>query len=278
MGIPANNSMGVGAAGTPPAGDLAQAVLSGVISAVGPTAPFPFQGWGNFSLWASVKTTLTTTAGSLTASVGSGTGIAAGGSVNSANVPPGTTWATFSGTSGTLALPPQTYWGALDEAGKITGMASNAGLLAAGVTGPNVPSGATVASLIGANSVMLSAPPAQIAALNNAQPFVFTPTGNAVTAGADANATFTAASLQWSGLVQLERSFDGGSTWNCCNAGSGGALAQYAGGPVNVSWTEPERGVLYRFNCTSYTSGTINFRISQTAGGAMSLTLGGVAY
>jgi hypothetical protein len=38
--------------------------------------------------------------------VSSGTGIAVGQTVKSANVPPGTTWATFSGTSGTFDFAP----------------------------------------------------------------------------------------------------------------------------------------------------------------------------
>ncbi len=78
--------------------------------------------------------------------------------------------------------------------------------------------------------------------------------------------------------VEISYSDDGGYTWNCCNVGSTGTLAQYPSGPINTSWTEPELGVLYRFNCVAYTSGTINYRMSQNSGGAMSLTLGGVAY
>jgi hypothetical protein len=104
MGITA--LAGVAAVGTPPAGDQANAVLSGSFSAVGPSQPLALWGSFNFLLWGSVNTSLTTTSGSLTASVVSGTGIAAGQAVNSVNVPPGTTWASFSGTSGTLALPP----------------------------------------------------------------------------------------------------------------------------------------------------------------------------
>ena len=44
---------------------------------------------------------------------------------------------------------------------------------------------------------------------------------------------------------------------------------------LNVAWAEPERGVLYRFNCTAYTSGTINYRMSQNAGIAASIAFGG---
>lgn len=63
------------------------------------------------------------------------------------------------------------------------------------------------------------------------------------------------------GTVQLERSFDGGTTW----------LPITAAGTQIYTWTapaseiaaEPEANVSYRLNCTAYTSGTINYRISQ---------------
>lgn len=283
MGILPNNSLGVGASGSRPAGDLAAAVVIGSFAGVGPSAPFAFQGWANLAIWATVTTTLTTTAGSLSASVSSGTGIAAGGSVNSVNVPPGTTWGTFSGTSGTLALPPLTFAGSIDESGVITGMASTTGLLGATVTRPSgsaapaLAAGTTVSAILSATSVLLSLAPTSFATLNVQNHFIFAPTGNAVLGGTDANAVFTGPALTWSGTVEFERSFDGGATWICCNLSSG-ALAQYTGGPVNTSWNEPERGVCYRFNCTAYSSGTINYRMSQTSGGAMSLTTGGYAY
>lgn len=67
--------------------------------------------------------------------------------------------------------------------------------------------------------------------------------------------TFTAS-------VALERTFDGGTTWLNCSldaAGSPNALTV----PVALICEEPEPGVLYRLNCSSYTSGTVNWRISQ---------------
>jgi len=274
MGIPAG--IGVGASGIPPAGDIAHAVLTGTFTAIGPSQPFGFQGFANFAVWASINTALTTTAGSLSASVSSGTGLAAGVAVNSVNVPAGTTWATFSGTTGTLALPTQSYYGLIDEAGTITGMPSTTGLLGAAVTGPGIPGGTTVASVLSSSSVALSAAPTSIPALAIPQSFTFAPTGAAIrVSGADSKATFTGAGIGWTGLVNIERSFDGGSTWIVCNAGP--SLAQYPSGPVNTSWNEPERGVLYRLNCVAYSSGTINYRISQTAAAAMALTTGGVA-
>lgn len=57
----------------------------------------------------------------------------------------------------------------------------------------------------------------------------------------------------WVGTVLLERSFDGGTTWHT-----------YATHTANVEDKVPEseEGVLYRLNCSAYTSGTINYRLS----------------
>jgi hypothetical protein len=56
------------------------------------------------------------------------------------------------------------------------------------------------------------------------------------------------------GTVQLQRSFDDGSTWL--------EVAEYTSGAESVG-KEPEKGVLYRFECTAFTSGTINYRMAQ---------------
>ncbi len=60
--------------------------------------------------------------------------------------------------------------------------------------------------------------------------------------------TFTAS-------VQLERSFDAGTTWLQA------ATARTA--PDSFVCVEPEAGVQYRLDCTSFTSGAINYRVSQ---------------
>jgi len=60
---------------------------------------------------------------------------------------------------------------------------------------------------------------------------------------------------------QLERSFDAGAHWSPITAA----------GTQRYIWTTPESevaqedqyGVMYRLNCTAYTSGTVNYRISQ---------------
>ena|SRR5271154_5225090 len=77
----------------------------------------------------------------------------------------------------------------------------------------------------------------------------------------------------WSGSVQLERSFDGGTTWLVCGLGGAGQQAIYATAnqDVSVVFGEPERSVLYRVHCTALTVGPLNYRLSQSGGAAMSL-------
>ena len=190
---------GVGATGAPASGDQANAVLSGTISAVGPTNPFAFRGSFNVAIYATINTTLTATAGSGSATVASAAGLAAGDAINSP----------------------------------------------AGV----VPQGVTIGALVG-TTVTLAFPP-NFAAAN-------------VVGGADAGALFTGSSIAWSASLQLEKSFDGGATWLVDQIFAGG-------GPAVMQISEPERNVAYRLNCTSYTSGVINYRISQTGAGATSL-------
>ena len=65
----------------------------------------------------------------------------------------------------------------------------------------------------------------------------------------------------FSATVQLERSFDGGTTWQYLTSG----------GTQTYKWTaiaseqnqEDEYIAIYRLNCTAFTSGTVNYRISQ---------------
>ena len=68
-----------------------------------------------------------------------------------------------------------------------------------------------------------------------------------------------------SGIVDIERSFDAGSTWNAISKNSAGEQASYdvATFPFNGTIEEPEYRTLYRLNCTSYISGTITYRIGQ---------------
>lgn len=71
--------------------------------------------------------------------------------------------------------------------------------------------------------------------------------------------------------VQLERSYDSGTTWCVISVATAGAPVQMnrwtydSGTLANQSSVieEPEPGVVYRLNCTAYTSGTLAYRISQ---------------
>lgn len=76
----------------------------------------------------------------------------------------------------------------------------------------------------------------------------------------------------WVGTARLERSFDGGTTWIVASAG-GGQASWSTGTDLSFVFGEPEKGVLYRLNCTAYTSGTINWRFSTSGVAAMSLGL-----
>ncbi len=80
----------------------------------------------------------------------------------------------------------------------------------------------------------------------------------------------------WSGTVRLERSFDGGTTWVVCGIGGSGAQATWVGASADISIVvgEVERGMLYRLNCTAYTSGNINYRMSTTGQAAISFAVG----
>jgi hypothetical protein len=156
--------------------------------------------------------------------------------------------------------------------------------------GPGIPAATTVLAIATAavaptstspgipGAVQLSKTPTTAPANNYPQPmFTFARTGNAITtSGDDAAALFTGAGITFNATVQLERSFDGGATFIPGNIGAG-ALAQFTGAavtPVDLTFGEPEKNVLYRLNCLAWTSGTINYRISQTGGAAESLAIG----
>ncbi len=91
---------------------------------------------------------------------------------------------------------------------------------------------------------------AGINAGQNPQPAVFKDVFNAALWG-----TFVA-------TVRLEKSFDGGTTWLPVSKDASGSAASYTA-PCALGVYEPEHNVIYSWNCTSYISGTINYRISQ---------------
>lgn len=69
------------------------------------------------------------------------------------------------------------------------------------------------------------------------------------------------------GTIELDRSFDGGTTWVPVSLDALGDKASYTQ-PISVTGFECENGVVYSVNVTAYTSGTINFRVSGPQYGA----------
>jgi hypothetical protein len=65
----------------------------------------------------------------------------------------------------------------------------------------------------------------------------------------------------FSATVVVERSFDDGSTWHPVAKNTDGDAASYTA-PLSLSAAECETPMLYRLNCTSYSSGTVTYRIS----------------
>jgi hypothetical protein len=63
------------------------------------------------------------------------------------------------------------------------------------------------------------------------------------------------------GTAELQRSFDGGTTYVPCGIDAAGDVADYTS-PVSLVIAEGEPGVYYRWACTAFTSGTIVTRIS----------------
>lgn len=59
--------------------------------------------------------------------------------------------------------------------------------------------------------------------------------------------------------VKLQRSFDNGTNWHDLTA-VGTAIAAFTTA-VSEVWVEPEAGVIFRLNCTAYTSGTVTYRL-----------------
>lgn len=55
--------------------------------------------------------------------------------------------------------------------------------------------------------------------------------------------------------IDLERSFDDGSTWE---------VRQSFTADASTAILEPEKGVKYRLTCSAYTSGTVTYRIGSS--------------
>jgi hypothetical protein len=65
------------------------------------------------------------------------------------------------------------------------------------------------------------------------------------------------------GTVEVDRSMDSGANWAVVAADGIGTPASYTH-PIGILGLEIEPGVLYRLNCTSFSNGPINYRLSQS--------------
>lgn len=75
--------------------------------------------------------------------------------------------------------------------------------------------------------------------------------------------TGTGTSGSFNGTVALERSLDGGTTWIPVATDGTGTQAIYTTA-VAVAGQEPQHAA-YRFDCTTYVSGTINYLLTKVA-------------
>lgn len=292
----ARPSLGVSASGKSPYSyDGANTVLQGTISAVGPTPPLPFYGPMNLAIWGEYTTSLDVTNGSLSGTVGAAGPLAAGAAINSTVLPYGSVMSAIGGGGGvtiTIVLPVYTYAGQVrNNVAQITDLEATSLLLGATASGYGVSAGQTVTSIVTAaqaknvnlaNAIRGTVGLSAVATANPEQdtpsPYAFAlHQSGAITTGTDAAAIFTSAAIGLTGNVQLERSFDGGQTWLVCNIGGSGALAQWSTAtPINISFGEPERLVLYRLNQYALTPAAgfaLKYRISETGQAATTLSV-----
>lgn len=292
MGVPGARIGVVSAQGSPYGdADRANGVVQGTIAGIGPQKAFLVQGPMNLWIYDELVATLNTTAGSLNATaIGLGAS-AVGMAVNSVNVPKGTTIGTYADPDATLLMPVYTYPGKIvNGIARITDLPSTRFLVGATVSGYGIPAATTVSAIAtpavepttlspGSKGIVtLSA--AANATPTNDEPIMFEfrlAAGAILTTGADAAAAFTSAGLGLTGTVQLERSFDGGSTWIPANVGSAGVIAVWSTAtPVSITFGEPEFGILYRLNCLTYSGAagnTLKYRISATGQAATTVAV-----
>jgi hypothetical protein len=221
--------------------------------------------------------------GTNSGTVAADTYLTVGDAVNSTLAPPGTTVLTKNG-AGTLTFAFPTYSFPCN-------LIQSAALSLAGAS---LPSGITLAMLVGATisspdgyfasgvtvlgvgpdnaSLLLSAAPTSVPSTTTPVAIEFALTSKSLTAGTDANSTFNGATTVLGGTVtvQVERSFDGGYKWVAANIGGGGTPATFAAlaNALSLSFGDPEAGSLYRLNCLSFAAAiattSLNYRWSAT--------------
>lgn len=296
MGIPAQFCLGD--FGTPPQGDQATGVISGQFTAVGLSSSFAFYGCANFSLVCSTTDVLTTTRGSFSATISGPTSgiLAPGTSIQYGSFfPNGAVLSTYAAGTGTIAFPPYFITAKLiagfdyiEGNFPTDGYVIGTNIIGSTIVGTGIASSTTVTGIIQDSNQLFghngNFPPPNKAIISLSNPVIGSsikpyltnltlfPSANLIPTSSS-NAFFTGSTIAYTGSVQLEKSFDGGATWLIANIGppGSGALAIFQNASsVSFSLFEPEKGVLYRWNCTSFTPGGggaqyfINYRISET--------------
>lgn len=274
--------------GSPVPNDKANGVIQGSLNRVGPTKAFPFRGPFNLSIWGEYTSDLDTTAGSSTGTVGTIGAVAAGQGIKCASLPPGSVVTGVAGSNITIALPIYTY-SCLPTVGqaKLSQVPDTRWLLGSLVTGlglagvavtaiptPSVDRQPNVKNIRG--EITLASAPTVNPQSNQVLPYEFALDNDAIVSGTNVAAIFTGEAIGLTGMVQLERSFDGGDTWIPMSiTPAGAALAEWSlAAPVSTYFGEPEVEVMYRLNVVTLTpsAGTdIKFRLSTTGQAATTL-------
>lgn len=74
----------------------------------------------------------------------------------------------------------------------------------------------------------------------------------------------------FTGTILVEKTYDGGTTWVPVAQDVAGTPASYSlaltASGINLTLCEIETQVAWRIRCTAYTSGTLNYRLSQGGG------------
>lgn len=288
MGIPA--PAGIAASGLPPPGDQATAVVTGVFTAVGPGQPFAFRGSVNIEIYGGTTTPGAFLVNNVIGGENGATVAGVGDTFRNNLLPPGSTVTAVIQTTPnpiyTYAQPIVTFLGTANLFAPQITISSAAGamtinnMLGATVGGAGIPAGTTVTGIIQSPIAATGQSPGQAGILAlSAQPtstpgqvqalvpytFALAQAGLTRNLAADFNGTIIGPNETFTGSVQLEFSYDGGSTWLLAvfpNTVNKAILS--TGTPVSISFPQSGAEVLYRLNCTALSAGTINWRMSQT--------------
>jgi len=126
--------------------------------------------------------------------------------------------------------------------------------------------------------IPLTPPPSQTPATGDQANAVVTGSFTATGAGSDFSVYGVFNIAVWGtfdATAVLQKTFDGGTTWI-------GVLSPYTGTAVSITasgalqFAECEQGVSYRLDCSTYVSGTMNYRLSTS--GLMAMSAGATSF